>query len=117
MAKTYFISVAIWLIAAIGIGVACEEVETNKFQCKLDLMMANGKTLTITIDKDYYESLLPGMEVEFESAHFKGKKTFIVEWHEYSNEKQHWYFWRNNVVQLNEKGYKPRRKAVEKKGE
>jgi NADPH:quinone reductase-like Zn-dependent oxidoreductase len=117
MARIYGICIVIGLIAAVGIGAACDEVEGSQFQCKLDLMMANGKVVTITIDKDYYESLIPGMEVELESVHFKGKRSFIVEWHEYSNEKEHYHNWKNSIIQLNEKGYKPHRKAAEKKGE
>jgi NADPH:quinone reductase-like Zn-dependent oxidoreductase len=105
------------LIAAVGAGIACDEVENHQFQCKLDLMMANGRIVTITIDKDYYESLIPGMEIELESAHFSGKRNFKVQWHEYINEKQHYHFWKNSVIQLSEKGYKPRHKAVEIKRE
>jgi hypothetical protein len=100
-------------IAAVGIAAACDEVKDHPLQCKLDLMMANGKVVTITIDKDYYEGLFPGMEIELESTHFKGKKNFRVEWHEYANEKEHSHIWRNNVIQLSEKGYKPRRKVIE----
>jgi hypothetical protein len=102
-------------LCAFSIGLACEEVKDNPYECYLDIVMANGKKTTIVVSKDFYEALMPGAVIEYEHVNFRGKKTFMALRHEWHTERERSRVYIKNEIQLNEQTYVQKERQEYKK--